>query len=561
MVIAVSGIFAGYSINAYADTEGTVNVYALNIRSGPSTDTAVVGSLKQNQKITIISAEGDWYKISINGTTGYVAARFVTTGASGDNGSQSTTPSGSTGTVNTSVLNVRAGAGTNTNSLGFIYSGTKVNILGTEGKWYKVTVSVNGKETTGYVHSDYINVTASSGSDSNAGSSDTGSTQTPSVTPSTGKGKVDVSALNVRSSNNTQSNVLGVITSGTIVNITGEKDGWYQVTTTINGRSVSGYVFAQHIKLVSDSSSDNGSNSTDNGNTDNNTDNNNTNSNTDSSTGTVNSGTLPLNVRSSASKTGAVIGSVKHGTTVTILATEGDWYKVKVQINGKEVTGYVFKSYVKTSGSSDTSGNIGDATTDKDGYTEVNETVWATDGVNIRKGPGTEYGVIAGLAKGASVTRTGIGSNGWSRVSYGSATAYIKSDYLTTTNPNPNTSGVTGEAVVAYALQFEGNPYVYGGNDLINGVDCSGFTQQVYKHFGINLNRTADAQRSNGVRIASIDDAQPGDLIFYGDGGYAGHVALYIGDGKVIHASSPSVGIIISNYNYRTPMQINRVLN
>ena len=227
------------------------------------------------------------------------------------------------------------------------------------------------------------------------------------------------------------------------------------------------------------------------------------------------------------------------------------------------MTGYVSSQYIKIGSSSNS--NSGSDTSDASKpssdatYKEVNETVWATAGVNIRKGAGTNYSIIGSLVKNGSITRIGVGSNGWSKVKYGNSTGYISSEYLTTTNPNPGAESTTGDAVVAFAKQFLGNPYVWGGNDLNTGVDCSGFTQQVFLNFGIQLNRTADAQRSNG-RAISLSEAQPGDLVFYGSSGYASHVALYIGNGQVIHASSPSTGIIISNVNYRTPIQVNRVI-
>ncbi len=110
----------------------------------------------------------------------------------------------------------------------------------------------------------------------------------------------------------------------------------------------------------------------------------------------------------------------------------------------------------------------------------------------------------------------------------------------------------TRTAVVAYAKQFLGNPYVYGGTSLTNGTDCSGFTQGVYKHFGIKTGRSSRDQAANGRTIA-VSAVQPGDLLFYASGDYINHVALYIGDGKVIHASNSTTGIIISPYNYRTP--------
>lgn len=110
----------------------------------------------------------------------------------------------------------------------------------------------------------------------------------------------------------------------------------------------------------------------------------------------------------------------------------------------------------------------------------------------------------------------------------------------------------TRTAIVAYAKQFLGNPYVYGGTSLTNGADCSGFTQQIYKHFGITTGRTSRDQAANGKTI-DISAVQSGDLLFYASGNYINHVALYIGDGKVIHASNSTTGIIISPYNYRSP--------
>lgn len=110
----------------------------------------------------------------------------------------------------------------------------------------------------------------------------------------------------------------------------------------------------------------------------------------------------------------------------------------------------------------------------------------------------------------------------------------------------------TRTAIVAYARQFLGNPYVYGGTSLTNGADCSGFTQGVFANFGITTGRSSRDQAERGREIA-IDAAQPGDLLFYASGNTINHVALYIGGGQVIHASNSTTGIIISPYNYRTP--------
>jgi len=111
-----------------------------------------------------------------------------------------------------------------------------------------------------------------------------------------------------------------------------------------------------------------------------------------------------------------------------------------------------------------------------------------------------------------------------------------------------------GRAVADYGLQFVGNPYVYGGTSLTNGADCSGFVQQVYKHFGYSLPRSSSEQRSAG-REVSYSEAQPGDLICY-----AGHVAIYIGNGQIVHASTPTTGIKVGTATYRTILSVRRIV-
>lgn len=110
----------------------------------------------------------------------------------------------------------------------------------------------------------------------------------------------------------------------------------------------------------------------------------------------------------------------------------------------------------------------------------------------------------------------------------------------------------TREAIVAYAKQFLGNPYVYGGSSLTDGTDCSGFTMRIYEHFGISTGRSSRDQAAKGKEIP-VSEVQPGDLLFYASGDTINHVAMYIGGGQIIHAGSSKTGICIANANYRTP--------
>ena len=113
----------------------------------------------------------------------------------------------------------------------------------------------------------------------------------------------------------------------------------------------------------------------------------------------------------------------------------------------------------------------------------------------------------------------------------------------------------SGSSVVDYATQFVGNPYVWGGTSLTNGADCSGFVQSVYANFGVSLPRTSYEQQNAGTEV-SYADAQPGDLICYG-----GHVAIYMGNGQIVHASNSQDGIKISNdATYRTIVSVRRLV-
>lgn len=116
-----------------------------------------------------------------------------------------------------------------------------------------------------------------------------------------------------------------------------------------------------------------------------------------------------------------------------------------------------------------------------------------------------------------------------------------------------------GSSIASYALQFVGNPYVYGGSSLTHGTDCSGFSQSVFRKFGISLPRTSGEQSTVGKKI-SVSSARAGDLIFYARNGHVNHVAICIGGGRVVHASNPSTGITTSNINYRTPYCARRIV-
>lgn len=129
-----------------------------------------------------------------------------------------------------------------------------------------------------------------------------------------------------------------------------------------------------------------------------------------------------------------------------------------------------------------------------------------------------------------------------------------------TTNTTKRLANISTETmirsdIVKYAIQFKGSPYVWGGTSLTKGVDCSGFTQSVFKDHGIYIPRTSRTQATSGKSI-SLKNIQPGDLVFYATKGKIDHVALYIGKGKVIHASTPKTGVRVTSLYYRRPYKV-----
>lgn len=259
-----------------------------------------------------------------------------------------------------------------------------------------------------------------------------------------------------------------------------------------------------------------------------------------STIGTVNSSFL--NIRTKKSMNSKRITVLDRGDKVEVLTTGSKW--VKVNVNGK--TGYTQGRYLNTE-----SGTASDPDANA-----VKGTVKAKQLV-IRTGKGKNASWMATVKKGTKLTVLTTGSK-WVKVIVNGQTGYTKGKKINLedggTAANPYTKG---EEVVNFALQFVGNPYRWGGTSLTNGADCSGYIMSVYRHFGKSLPHSSSAMRSCGTRVSSLSAAKPGDIICYN-----GHVALYMGNNKIVHASNPKDGIKISNNAaYRSIVTIRRIFN
>ena len=177
----------------------------------------------------------------------------------------------------------------------------------------------------------------------------------------------------------------------------------------------------------------------------------------------------------------------------------------------------------------------------------------ATTNLRVRKGPSTDTSILGLVNTGDTFTLLGE-SGEWYKISYYGQEAYIFGEYATISTGTVQQKTL-GERVVDYALQFVGNPYVYGGTSLTYGADCSGFTMSVFKNFGIYLQRTSSQQGASGTYVNGIANARPGDLIWY-----SGHVAIYMGNGRIVHAANSRLGITTSSVYFRPILGIRRIV-
>ncbi len=264
-----------------------------------------------------------------------------------------------------------------------------------------------------------------------------------------------------------------------------------------------------------------------------------------------------LNVRAEASTGGKLVGKLPKNAACEVLEVlDNGWMHIK----SGEVDGYVSAEYLLTGPDA------------KLRASELVSTVVVadTDGLRVRDNANVDSAVLTQILKGEEMEYVEA-VDGWYKVSIDGAEGYVSAEYSHVDESLPTAvtlsellygQGVTDVRVelCEYAKQFLGNPYVWGGTSLTNGADCSGFVLSVYKKFGVTLPHYSGAQATSGTKI-SFNEIQPGDLVFYANSsGTINHVAIYIGDGQVIHASSPKTGIKISKYNYRTPVKYVRIL-
>ena len=265
-----------------------------------------------------------------------------------------------------------------------------------------------------------------------------------------------------------------------------------------------------------------------------------------------------LNIRQEPNENAKLIGKLTKDAACEILdIDENGWAHIK---SGK-VEGYCSTEFLY----------MGDAAIARGKEVASMIAVVNTETLKVREEPNTESIVITLIPQEEELEVVEIMDNGWVKFLLDDEEAYVSGEYVDVEERLEKAVTLTellyGQGVsdvrvdlVQYAKQFVGNPYVWGGTNLTNGADCSGFTMSIYKKYGVSLPHHAASQAQLGTKV-SLGEAKPGDLVFYAKNGSINHVAIYIGSGQVIHASSPKTGIKISGVNYRTPACVRRFLS
>ena len=296
-----------------------------------------------------------------------------------------------------------------------------------------------------------------------------------------------------------------------------------------------------------------------------------------------------VNVRDIPSEDGEIVGKLYDKSVGTFIEESDGWYK----ISSGSVEGYVKAEFCVT----------GDDAVSYAREVGTRIATVTTTTLYVREEPGTDA-VILGMVPIEDELIVTEELDGWVKVNIEEGDGYVSTDFVNmstefvkaesieeerarlakeeaaraeakaaaarkaaenkassgssssgqTTTYAPPSGSASGQAVVDFAMQFVGNPYVYGGTSLTNGADCSGFVMSVYGNLGVSLPHSSAADRNVGAAVNGIENAQPGDIICY-----SGHVGIYAGNGQIVHASTSKTGIIVSNATYRSILSIRRI--
>lgn len=534
-LIAAAFMSFCFSVNAYAET-AVVTGSDVNLRSGPGTNYRIINCLSSGSSVNVTDRSNDsWYAVDYGSQSGYMSAAYLSLSSDpyaldqgsgtliiedSDNGSlilgDESNGSQSSGYINAMYVRFRSGPSNSASILGEYNTGKALSITGRSGDW--TACIIDGQ--AGYVFSQYVSSGSYSGSTIIVGDKDifldypedNSLLELPSETPT----------YPDNGGSQTTTPGLEIIPSTPVPSATPAPS-----PSVVPSQEQSGYINGDTVRF-----------------------------------------------RTGPSTSYSIIDSYDKGTAVTVTGSSGDWYICT--ING--VSGYVYSQYVTLSSSAGTelpeivipgpSVETPQVTTPPADSGVQTEGYISGNNVRMRAGASMNSQILCELFYGNAVTITGT-TGDWTAVIYNGQAGYVYSQYVKegsySNTVSPDAGGtVEGRQVADFALQFVGYNYSWGGASPETGFDCSGLVYYTYKQFGYTLNRVACDQAQNGVHV-DPSDLQPGDILcFYSSSTYIGHVGIYIGDNKFVHAANSSTGVIISDlsgYYAERGYEARRIIN
>lgn len=471
----------------------------VNIRDEASTETGqIVGKLYNNSAAEIIGQTGDWYLIKSGDVTGYVNKDYFVTGAQAEE--LAAEVGDDVATVNTETLMVRKKASTDSDIIALVGDSQQLQVIDQEDGWVKVAVD---NDVVGYVSSDYVDC-------------ETKFVEAESIETSTAREEAVQSALDradqmkeaaINAMNNADANEAAYAAQEAIVaaaeakQLASEQELDYNVqeiaSTAVSSADEAQYAayMAEQYQAAAEAEA--------------------------------------ARQQAEAEAAYAAQQQAQASQQQQNQNWTGDQTQQETQAPSTTTDTTTTPDYTTGDTTTTPDYTTGDATTTPD-YSTGDVTVTPDYGTGDTT---TTPDYTTGDTTGSTTTDSSAPSG---------------SDYTgDVPQSDASSSDSLRQSVVNYALQFVGNPYVYGGTSLTNGTDCSGFTQSVLANFGISISRTAASQSGGGTAV-DMSNLQPGDLLFYDNGSGIGHVSMYIGNGQVVHASNEQTGIIVSSVDYRT---------
>ena len=585
------------SMSAFAE-QAVVTGSEVNVRNGPGTVYAISASVSRDMTVEVLDrSDPDWYQISWDGNSGYVSSQFLSLTEDASSAEVTVDRETSSGIINGTHVYLRAAPSTSSAVLGTYSTGKELTITGTSGEW--TAVRIDG--TDGYVFSDFVSEAGStaaslvvdasasgsgtlvlqeSGTESSSGGSTVFVLQEPVTTapvetlppdqivyvPTDGTVQIEVPVVSPPALERTPApneDPSESDTSGTLITVTERR----VVTETVPTPKPSAppevspspveteAVLAAAVEeaeaaaeaLPADDSEELAEETLEEG------------GNTADSAGRLKLGQVTGNavrLRTGPDASYSIIGTYDKGTEVAISGVSGEWIAVTLPV--EHVSGFIHSDFIEetapgsaTDPDASLSGNVatGNYVPASD---QIREGYITGTGVRLRESPSMSAKILDELNYGTALRITGV-SEDWVRVIANGRDGYVAASFVAegAYTPEAGLSRATGtelgKEIAAYALQYVGTPYKWGGKSPETGFDCSGFVQYIFGQFGYQTSRVANDALSDGVHVDPAD-LQPGDLLcFYSGNNYVGHLGIYVGDGLFVHAANSVTGVVTTS--------------